>query len=97
MMRCVALHHLLCYKSLLQCAVLKFIVSFFLFLLRLFKDELTLGNVARPQLVSMCQYMGLPQYGTLLFSYIFIFFYDIILYVHLIGIVTEQGGVLIRT
>ena len=30
---------------------------------RLFKDELTLGNVARPQLVSMCQYMGLPQYG----------------------------------
>lgn len=30
---------------------------------RLFKDELTLANVARPQLVSMCQYMGLPPYG----------------------------------
>lgn len=30
---------------------------------RLFKDELTLANVARPQLVSMCQYMGLQPYG----------------------------------
>jgi hypothetical protein len=30
---------------------------------RLFKDELTLANIARPQLVSMCQYMGLPPYG----------------------------------
>ena len=30
---------------------------------RLFKDELTLDNIARPQLVSLCQYMGLSQYG----------------------------------
>ena len=30
---------------------------------RLFKDELTLANVSRPQLVSMCRYMGLPPYG----------------------------------
>eukprot|EP00596_Hydrurales_sp_CCMP1899_P008467 CAMPEP_0119039262 /NCGR_PEP_ID=MMETSP1177-20130426/8657_1 /TAXON_ID=2985 /ORGANISM="Ochromonas sp, Strain CCMP1899" /LENGTH=643 /DNA_ID=CAMNT_0007002923 /DNA_START=641 /DNA_END=2572 /DNA_ORIENTATION=+ len=30
---------------------------------RLFKDELTLSNISRPQLVSMCEYMGLPQYG----------------------------------
>jgi LETM1 and EF-hand domain-containing protein 1 len=30
---------------------------------RLFKDELTLANIARPQLVSMCQYMGLNPYG----------------------------------
>ena len=30
---------------------------------RLFKDELTLNNVMRPQLVSMCQYMGLQPYG----------------------------------
>ena len=30
---------------------------------RLFKDELTLANIARPQLVSMCQYMGLTPYG----------------------------------
>ena len=30
---------------------------------RLFKDELTLANIGRPQLVSMCQYMGLPPYG----------------------------------
>jgi len=29
----------------------------------LFKDELTLANIARPQLVSMCQYMGLTPYG----------------------------------
>ena len=28
-----------------------------------FKDELTLANISRPQLVSMCQYMGLPPYG----------------------------------
>lgn len=28
-----------------------------------FKDELTLANVSRPQLVSMCQYMGLQPYG----------------------------------
>ena len=28
-----------------------------------FKDELTLANIHRPQLVSMCQYMGLPPYG----------------------------------
>mmetsp|Transcript_22604 Transcript_22604/g.33054 ORF Transcript_22604/g.33054 Transcript_22604/m.33054 type:complete len:821 (+) Transcript_22604:110-2572(+) len=31
---------------------------------RLFKDELTLGNVSRPQLVTMCQFMGLAPYGT---------------------------------
>lgn len=30
---------------------------------KLFQDELTLANVARPQLVSMCQYMGLQAYG----------------------------------
>lgn len=30
---------------------------------RLFKDELTLSNISRPQLVSMCQYMQLPPYG----------------------------------
>lgn len=31
---------------------------------RLFKEELTLANVPRPQLVTMCQYMGLQPYGT---------------------------------
>lgn len=31
---------------------------------RLFKDELTLGNISRPQLVTMCQFMGLVPYGT---------------------------------
>lgn len=30
---------------------------------RLFKDELTLANIARPQLVSMCRYMGVQPYG----------------------------------
>jgi len=30
---------------------------------RLFKDELTLSNIPRPQLVSMCQYMGLQPFG----------------------------------
>lgn len=30
---------------------------------QLFKDELTLANVARPQLVSMCRYMNLQPYG----------------------------------
>lgn len=30
---------------------------------RLFKDELTLDNISRPQLVSMCRYMGLQAYG----------------------------------
>lgn len=34
---------------------------------RLFKDELTLANIARPQLVSMCQYMNLPPYGADMF------------------------------
>lgn len=29
----------------------------------LFKDELTLANISRPQLVSMCRYMGLQPYG----------------------------------
>ena len=28
-----------------------------------FKDELTLGNIPRPQLVVMCQYMGLAPFG----------------------------------
>jgi len=28
-----------------------------------FKDELTLANIARPQLVSLCQYMNLTPYG----------------------------------
>jgi LETM1 and EF-hand domain-containing protein 1, mitochondrial len=31
---------------------------------RLFRDELTLGNVSRPQLVIMCQFMGLNSFGT---------------------------------
>jgi LETM1 and EF-hand domain-containing protein 1 len=30
----------------------------------LFRDELTLPNMARPQLISMCKYMGLPIYGS---------------------------------
>lgn len=30
---------------------------------RLFKDELTLANIARPQLVTMCQYMRLQPFG----------------------------------
>eukprot|EP01038_Epipyxis_sp_PR26KG_P006148 gene6148-8475_t len=30
---------------------------------QLFEDELTLSNVPRPQLVSMCTYMGLQPYG----------------------------------
>ena len=34
---------------------------------RLFKDELTLANISRPQLVSMCQYMNLPPYGADMF------------------------------
>jgi LETM1 and EF-hand domain-containing protein 1 len=31
---------------------------------RLFKDELTLDNVSRSQLVTMCQFMGITHYGT---------------------------------
>jgi hypothetical protein len=31
---------------------------------RMFKDELTLGNISRPQLVTMCQFMGLVPYGS---------------------------------
>ncbi len=31
---------------------------------RLFKDELTLSNISRPQLVTMCQFMGLVPFGT---------------------------------
>lgn len=31
---------------------------------KLFKDELTLANVARPQLVSMCKYMNLQTFGS---------------------------------
>jgi len=30
---------------------------------RLFKDELTLANISRPQLVTMCRYMNLQPYG----------------------------------
>jgi len=30
---------------------------------RFFKDELTLANIARPQLVTMCQYMGIKPFG----------------------------------
>lgn len=30
---------------------------------QLFQDELTLDNIARPQLVSLCRYMGLAPYG----------------------------------
>lgn len=31
---------------------------------KLFRDDLTLPNIARPQLVSMCKYMGLQTYGS---------------------------------
>lgn len=31
---------------------------------KLFQDDLTLPNIARPQLVSMCKYMGLQTYGS---------------------------------
>lgn len=31
---------------------------------RLFDDDLTLDNLSRPQLVSMCRYMGLNAFGT---------------------------------
>jgi LETM1 and EF-hand domain-containing protein 1 len=31
---------------------------------KLFRDELTLPNMGRPQLVSMCKYMQLPIYGS---------------------------------
>jgi LETM1 and EF-hand domain-containing protein 1, mitochondrial len=31
---------------------------------RLFKDELTLDNISRSQLITMCQFMGLTHYGT---------------------------------
>lgn len=31
---------------------------------RVFHDELTLANVPRPQLVSMCRYMNLQPYGS---------------------------------
>ena len=30
---------------------------------RLFRDEVTLDNIPRPQLVSLCKYMGLTPYG----------------------------------
>ena len=30
---------------------------------RLFKDELTMDNITRPQLASMCAFMGLRPYG----------------------------------
>jgi LETM1 and EF-hand domain-containing protein 1, mitochondrial len=31
---------------------------------KVFRDELTLANITRPQLVSMCRYMGLQTYGS---------------------------------
>ncbi len=31
---------------------------------RFFQDELTLANMPRPQLVSMCRYMALQPYGS---------------------------------
>ena len=31
---------------------------------RLFDDDLTLDNLSRPQLVSMCRYMGVNAFGT---------------------------------
>ncbi|XP_071719800.1 uncharacterized protein [Rutidosis leptorrhynchoides] len=31
---------------------------------KLFNDELTLDNISRPRLVSMCKYMGIQPYGT---------------------------------
>lgn len=31
---------------------------------RLFDDDLTLDNLSRPQLVSMCRYMGINAFGT---------------------------------
>src|SRR5271154_3409003 len=31
---------------------------------KLFDDDLTLDNLSRPQLVSMCRYMGLNAFGT---------------------------------
>lgn len=31
---------------------------------RMFKDELTLANMPRPQLVTMCQFMNLPHFGS---------------------------------
>lgn len=31
---------------------------------KLFNDELTLDNISRPRLVSMCKYMGIKPYGT---------------------------------
>ena len=30
----------------------------------MFEDELTLDNISRPQLVSMCKYMGIKAFGT---------------------------------
>ena len=30
---------------------------------KLFHDEVTLSNLPQHQLVAMCKYMGLPQYG----------------------------------
>jgi LETM1 and EF-hand domain-containing protein 1 len=31
---------------------------------RIFKDDITLDNLSRPQLVSMCRYLGMNTYGT---------------------------------
>ncbi|KAK1321797.1 hypothetical protein QJS10_CPA03g01751 [Acorus calamus] len=31
---------------------------------KLFNDELTLDNISRPRLISMCKYMGIKPYGT---------------------------------
>jgi len=35
----------------------------FLRFAKLFSDEITLDNITRPQLVAMCRYMGLSEYG----------------------------------
>jgi hypothetical protein len=31
---------------------------------KIFKDDLTLDNLSRPQLVSICRYMNIPSFGT---------------------------------
>lgn len=31
---------------------------------KLFEDDLTLDNLSRPQLVSICRYMGVQAFGT---------------------------------
>ncbi|TCD65618.1 hypothetical protein EIP91_002423 [Steccherinum ochraceum] len=38
--------------------------AFILIVARLFDDDLTLDNLSRPQIVSMCRYMGINAFGT---------------------------------